>query len=308
MAAGGPMKKLVRWILNAVATLLGLVLAAVTAIYLISEVRFNRSYQVAVEAVEIPNDPQAIAYGEHIASIRGCKACHGADLSGQIEFEDPMVGVIANANLTRGRGSEVVNYTVEDWVRSIRHGVGPDGKPLIIMPSNQHLAMSDDDLGALLAYIQSLPPVDKELPELRLALFPRAMYVLGPMDFLVPAELIDHDAPRPPAPEPGVTAEYGEYLAGLCSLCHGPGFSGGPIPGTPPDDPPALNLTPAGGLAAWSLEDFLTAMRTGVTPGGRQLRDEYMPYESLFADMTDEEWQAIWLYLQSLPAREYGNR
>jgi mono/diheme cytochrome c family protein len=193
-------------------------------------------------------------------------------------------------------------------VRAIRHGIGPDGKPLLIMPSQQHYAMSDEDLGALLAYIQSLPPVDNELPELELALFPRLMYVACPMDFLVPAEFIDHDAPRPPAPERGATAEYGEYLAGLCSLCHGPGFSGGPIPGTPPDDPPALNITPAGEIGAWSFEGFLTAMRTGVTPSGRQLDDTYMPYASLFGDMTDEEWEAIWLYLQTLPLREYGNR
>jgi hypothetical protein len=219
-----------------------------------------------------------------------------------------MVGVIANANLTGGQGSEVANYTTEDWVRSIRHGVGPDGKPLLIMPSNQHWVMSDEDLGALLAYIQSLPPVDNELPELELALLPRAMFVAGPMDFLVPAEQIDHDAPRPPAPQRGVTAAYGQYLAGLCTLCHGPGFSGGPIPGTPPDDPPALNLTPAGELSGWTLHDFLTAMRTGVTPGSRQLRDEYMPYQTLFGEMTDEEWEAIWLYLQTLPPREYGNR
>jgi hypothetical protein len=176
------------------------------------------------------------------------------------------------------------------------------------MPSQQNYTMSDEDLGALLAYIQSLPPVDNELPELELALFPRLMYVAGPMDFLVPAELIDHDAPRPPAPERGVTAEYGEYLAGLCTICHGPGFSGGPIPGTPPDDPPALNITPAGEIGAWDFEGFLTAMRTGITPSGRQLDDTYMPYASLFGDMTDEEWEAIWLYLQTLPPKEYGNR
>ena len=302
------MRKLLTWIAVAVGALIGFVLLTTAAVYVISEIRFNRTYDVQVEPVPVPDDPESISYGEHIASIRGCKACHGADLSGEIEFQDPMVGVIANANLTGGRGSEVADYTVEDWVRAIRHGIGPDGKPLLIMPSNQHYAMSDEDLGALLAYIRSLPPIDNELPELKLALLPRAMYVLGPMDFLVPAELIDHDAPRPIPPERGVTAEYGEYLAGLCSLCHGPGFSGGPIPGTPPDDPPALNLTPGGELAGWTFDDFLTAMRTGVTPGGHQLRDEYMPYESLFGDMTDEEWEAIWLYLKTLPPKEYGNR
>jgi cytochrome c553 len=302
------MKKVLKWLGVALGGLVGLILLVVAAVYTISTFRFNHTYEVQVAPVAIPTDAESIAYGEHIANIRGCKGCHGEDLSGEIEFQDPLVGVIANANLTGGEGSEVVDYTSEDWARSIRHGVGPDGKPLIIMPSQQHYAMSDEDLGALLAYIQSLPPVDNELPELKLSLFPRLMYVAGPMDFLVPAELIDHEAPRPTAPERGVSAEYGAYLAGLCSLCHGPGFSGGPLPGTPPDDPPALNLTPAGALQHWTFEEFLAAMRTGVTPDGRQLRDEFMPYQSLFGDMTDEEWEAIWLYLQTLPPREYGNR
>jgi cytochrome c553 len=304
------MKKVLKRIGFALGGLMGLILLAVAAVYVISTFRFNRTYEVQGEAVAIPTDPESIEYGEHVASIRGCKACHGNDLSGQIEFQDPMVGVIANANLTGGAGSEVVDYTVEDWDRAIRHGVGPDGKPLIIMPSQQHYAMSNEDLGALLAFIQSLPPVDNEVPELRLSLIPRLMYVTGPMDFLVPAERIDHDAPRPPAPERAVTAEYGAYLAGLCSLCHGPTFSGGYLPGIPPapGEPPPLNLTPAGALQHWTFEDFLTAMRTGVTPGGRQLDDEWMPYQTLFGDMTDEEWEAIWLYLQTLPPREYGNR
>ena len=302
------MKKVLKWIGIGLMVLLGLTVLGVVAVYALSEYRFNRTYEIQVEPVAIPAAPEAIAYGEHVASIRGCKACHGDDLSGQIEFQDSMVGVIANANLTRGQGSEVTDYTIESWVRAIRHGIGPDGKPLLIMPSHEHHVMNDEDLGALLAYIQSVPPVNNELPELQLAFFPRLMYVAGPMDFLVPAELIDHDAPRPSAVERGTTAEYGAYLAGLCRVCHGPGFSGGPIPGMSPEDPPALNLTPAGRLSAWSFEEFLTAMRTGVTPDNRQLRDEFMPYQSLFADMTDDEWEAIWLYLQTLPPRDIGNR
>jgi cytochrome c553 len=304
------MKKGLKWLGVALGGVMGLILLAAAAVYAVSSYRFNRIYEVKVAPVPVPTDAESIAYGEHIANIRGCKGCHGEDLSGEIEFQDPLVGVIANANLTGGQGSGVVDYTGEDWARAIRHGVGPDGKPLIIMPSQQHYTMSDEDLGALLAYIQSLPPVDNILPELQLALFPRLMYVAGPMDFLVPAELIDHNAPRPPAPERGVSAEYGAYLAGLCSLCHGPGFSGGYIPGIPPapGEPPPLNLTPAGALQHWTFEEFLTAMRSGVTPDGRRLRDEFMPYQSLFGDMTDDEWEAIWLYLQTLPPTEYGNR
>jgi cytochrome c553 len=304
------MRKIFIWIGIVIGGLVGLLLIAAGVVYVVSEARFNRKYDIQVEPVSIPADADSIAYGEHIASIRGCKACHGEDLSGEIEFEDPMVGLIANANLTGGSGSEVINYTTEDWDRAIRHGVGQDGKPLLIMPSNQHSVMSDEDLGALLAYIQSLPPVDNQLPDIKIALIPRLMYLAGPMDFLVPAELIDHTAARPPGPKRGVTVEYGAYLAGLCSLCHGPGFSGGYLPGVPPEpgEPPPLNLTPGGELTGWTFEDFLTTMRTGTTPSGRRLNEDYMPYQTLFGEMTDEEWQAIWLFLQTLPPKEFGNR
>ncbi|MGB7094287.1 MAG: cytochrome c, partial [Anaerolineales bacterium] len=269
--------------------------------------RFNRTYDIQFEAVVIPTDEASIEYGERVAAIRSCMACHGDDLAGQIEFEDPTVGRIANANLTSGEGGIGAAYRDEDWVRAIRHGLTPDGKPILIMPAHTMFPMSDEDLGAVIAYVKSIPPVNKErLPE-SLSLLPRLMFVAGQMDFLVPAELIDHDSPRPAAPARSATAEYGEYLAGLCTLCHGPGFSGGPIPGTPPSDPPASNLTPAGRFQNWTLEQFITAMRTGATPGGPQLRDEFMPYP-VFVDMTDDELDAIWLYLLSLPPTEYGNR
>lgn len=305
------MRKILRWIAIVLGGLAVLFLVAAGTVYAWSEARFRRTYSIQVTPVTVPTDADSIAYGEHIAHIRGCKACHGDDLSGRIEADDPMIGRIANANLTGGAGSEVIGYTVEDWDRAIRHGVGPDGTPLIIMPSRQHNIMSDEDLGALVAYLRSLPPVDNELPELELSLIIRTFYVATGMEgLIVPAEAIDHDAPRPPSPTRGVTAEYGQYLAGLCSLCHGEGLSGGYIPGVPPapGEPPPLNLTPAGELSGWTFDDFLTAMRNGVTPGGRQLDGDWMPYETIFGDMTDEEWEAIWLFLQTLPPREFGTR
>jgi len=301
------MRKILKWIGFVIGGLVVLILVAAGVVYILSEAHFNKTYEVKVGAVPIPTDPESIAYGEHIARIRGCKGCHGEDLSGQIEIESPMIGVIANANLTGGEGSEVINYSDEDWVRSIRHGVGPDGKPLIIMPSQLHNVMSDEDLGAMLAYIKSLPPVDNQLPELKISLVMRAIYLSGKLDMVVPAELIDHNAPRPISPARGATAEYGKYLTGLCTLCHGEGFSGGPLPVPEPGAPPPLNLTRGGELIGWTSEDFKTALRTGVTPSGHQLNDEYMPWKTLFQYMTDEELESIWLYLQSLPPMEYGN-
>ena len=66
----------------------------------------------------------------------------------------------------------------------------------------------------------------------------------------------------------------------------------------------APNLTRGGEMVGWSEEQFITTIRTGVTPGGKQLID-FMPWK-YFGQMTDEELSAVWMYLQSLPALPQG--
>ncbi len=112
---------------------------------------------------------------------------------------------------------------------------------------------------------------------------------------LLAAEVIDHDAARPASPEPGVTVEYGRYLSASCTVCHGEDFAGGSGAGA------GLNLTGGGDLASWTEDDFLTTLRTGVTPLGDRLNPELMPWERI-SQMTDDELRAIWLYLQTLTA------
>jgi Cytochrome c len=132
---------------------------------------------------------------------------------------------------------------------------------------------------------------------------------LAPAITFIPAELIPHDAARPVAPEPGITPEYGEYLTHSCKVCHGISMSGGPIPGFPASWPPAPNLTFGDGsaLPAWNEAGFMETLRTGVTPEGRQIRGEYMPWTS-YQFMSDDELKAVWVYLRSLPELDYGSR
>jgi mono/diheme cytochrome c family protein len=208
-------------------------------------------------------------------------------------------------NLTAGTGGVGANNTDEDWVRAIRHGVGHDGRGLLLMPSRDFYSLSDEDLGFLIAYLKTLPPVDSELPSTAPGPLGRVMLALGqfPPEATNPDVLvIDHNGPRPVSPQPGVTVEYGKYLASTCTLCHGANFNGGTI--RTDAEYLAPNLTPGGEMAFWSEEDFITTLRTGVTPGGKQLKDA-MPWK-YFGQMTDDELKAVWLYLQSLPALEQG--
>ena len=254
--------------------------------------RLSRVYEVPVGAIEIPTNRASIERGQHLVNtVLFCKECHGDDLGGKLQFNDPLTGKISAKNLTRGKGGINSEMSAEGWVLAIRHGVDEDGTPLIEMPSESFYSLSDADLGAIIAYLESLPPVDNELPERRLGPFYQLTILSNPS--LIPAEVIDHFGPRPRAPDPGVTAEYGEYLATACRICHGPNLSGGPSAGA------GLDLTGGGNLPKWTEAQFLHALKTGETPRGEELDPRLMPWKRV-GGLADEELRAIWLYLQSL--------
>jgi mono/diheme cytochrome c family protein len=173
------------------------------------------------------------------------------------------------------------------------------------MPSEEYYYFSDADLGAVIAYLKTLPPVDNVLPSNELRPLGRALVAFG--EITPSADTIDHTAPRPTAPPPGVTAAYGAYLAetGGCRGCHGPGLSGGPLPGGPPDTPVPTNISPAG-IGSWTEADFFRALRTGARPDGSRI-DPFMPW-GYTSQMTDDEIRAVWLYLQTVPPKPTGNR
>ena len=303
------MSALRKWAWRIFGGIAGVVLLGTVIAFVLSQLRISRSYAVPDEPVAIPSDAAAIARGEHLATIGRCIDCHSPSLAGRMLYESAMIGRFLAPNLTRGNGGAAARFTDRDWIRAIRHGVRPDGTPLFVMPADESYPLSDADLGFLIAYLKSVPAVDNELPASTISPIGRLAITLMPEIRILSAEWIDHLAPRPAAPERGVTPEYGKYLAVKCIGCHGPNLSGGKIPGTPPDWPPALNLTPYPGaaLAQWSEAEFDQAMRLGITPRGNTMNNKYMPWK-VIGQMSDDERRALWLYLKSLPPAPYGSR
>lgn len=327
------MKGFFKWLGITAGGLAALVLVSLLWTYFSSEARLNRVYVIADERVLIPADEASVARGRHIFQFRGCQACHSAwadvegpseegeaahmglpaqqipEMEGNVYLQDPAIGNVNASNLTSGKGGVAAQYDDRTWVKAIRHGIRPDGTPLLFMPSTEFYFLSDEDLGAVIAYINSRPAADHELPRSSLSLIGRLVMTLVKDITFIPAELIPHDAVRPAAPEPGITPQYGEYLTYSCKVCHGLTMSGGPIPGFPSSWPPALNLTFGEGSALpnWTEQGFMDTLRTGKTPEGRELRSQYMPWKS-YRYMDDQELRAVWVYLQSLPPKAIGNR
>lgn len=292
------MKNVIKWIGIVLGSLIGLVLVVVVVLYLMGNARLHKTYGFPPSNITIPTDADSIAYGKHRAESL-CEGCHGKDLSGINNwFNAGPLGTIDSANLTSGEGGVGKTFTDEDFVRALRHGIDPNGKPLFMPAIPSTAQLSDQDLGSVIAYVKSVSPVDHKTNGQHFKPLAKILLAAGMLGKL-PVEAVSHEI-HVTAPDRGVTAEYGAYLMNTndCHACHGPNLNGGPFP-----DPTIKiitpNLTPGGELGAWNEEQFLNTIRTGVTPSGHQLSD-HMPWKT-YKLMTDDELKAIFKYLGSMP-------
>jgi mono/diheme cytochrome c family protein len=293
------MPKVLRVIVIVGGAVLAFVVLGMVAVWFMGGRALERAYALPAESLALPTDSAALVEGERQATLLGCSDCHGANLAGSM-FIDAMPFVSLPApNLTTGEGGVGAAYSAADFEHAIRHGIDRNGQALMIMPSYEYNHFADDDIGRLIAFLQAAPPVNNALP-------PRTVGLIGRMiagvatGGLLPAARIDQTEPHPVTVQRATTAEYGAYLARPCAGCHGPDFAGARVPGTGPEVPPASNLTSdaATGLGTWSETDFATALREGIRPDGSYL-NAAMPSRA-YALFTDEEVQAVWLFLRTL--------
>ena len=295
-------RKFLKWTLLLISVLI--ILIALTAWWLISDTNkaMEKTYQVEPAMIQIPTDSASLARGAKWTRVL-CVSCHGDQLQGKTMFEDPDIGRIDASNLTSGIGGIGREYTDIDWIRAIKHGVKKTGHGAFVMPSKDFSYMGDEDLGCLIGYLKSLPPVDHTTNPPDLTAMAKVLAAMGAFGELFAAEVIDHNQGSAYVPEPGPTVEYGTYLVNVygCRSCHGMTLNGGKDPN--PNAPFGPNITPGGNPGHWSEQDFIHTMRTGITPEGKKLNAEFMPWKGLSA-MDEDELLAVYYHLRALPALE----
>ncbi|HEY9259337.1 cytochrome c [Chitinophaga sp.] len=256
----------------------------------------NKQYSVQVREIPIPEDSASIAAGKHLYEIKGCGECHGADLSGKVFVNDPAIGRIAGTNLTYGKGGLAADFDNKAWLKAMRHGLNAENKTLLLMPSEDYNRLDDHDIAAIIAFCKAQPKIDLPSVAIKIGPMGKVLSVLGKMP-LFPAEYIDHSRQQPALVAKGPTADYGKYLSASCTGCQKTTLTGGdnPVPG----GAPVANITGSGRIGKWSKDEFITALRSGKTPEGKQLLVKDMPW-TMTARYTDDELIALYLYLRSL--------
>lgn len=297
------------WIKSVAAAIAALVLLALAVLALgvaLGERKMARTLTVPASPVNVRLDAAHIEHGRYLFSTRGCADCHGANGAGK-EVVNGGGALVVSPNITRGGGGVTASYTMIDWVRTLRHGVKPDGTPVMVMPSEDYNRLTDEDTSALISYAQQLQPVPGKEASIRLPWIYKVQYGFGVIRDA--AEKIDHALPPAAQHTVAATVVHGAYVANSCISCHGARLSGGKIPGSPPEWPPAANLTPGTGSVMGqypTAQAFKAMLRSGRRPDGSAV-SPVMPFASL-GEMNDVDIDALHAYLATLPPRAAGQQ
>ncbi len=288
-------------ILKVAGIILGLLVVLVaglyTKAYINVENRRNTHYRVSIQPLALKKDSAQLTLGARLVKAKGCEDCHGQDLGGKVFIDDPKLAYIIAPNLTKGDGGLPKDHNTEDWILALKHGIRRNEKPLLIMPAHEFTLLSEYDMGAIIAYCSDLPKIDRVFPKDN-SLGPLAYFLtdLGKLP-LFPAEMINHERVLVKEVKAEVSAEFGKYISTSCIGCHRENMKGGdPIA---PGFPQVADISATGNLGKWTDEQFINTLRTGVTPEGKVLNPQEMPW-TMAKEFTDVELKALHLYLNSI--------
>jgi len=261
--------------------------------------------------------PQRLARGHYLANaVSGCSYCHsehdwskpeqpilpGREGVGELMPFSGLPGRIIAPNLTPDGQTGAGAWTDDQLARSIREGIGHDGRALFpLMAYPRFRSMSDEDLASVIVYLRSLPPVHHVLPT---------------TEIIFPVKYLIRNVPEPlttPVSQPSHSdrVAWGQYLVtiGGCEDCHTPqdahgqeiagmNFAGGAVLEDPGIKAAVANITSdATGISYYDEAMFLKAMRTGSV-GARKL-SPIMPY-AFYGNMTDDDLKAVFAYLRTV--------
>lgn len=289
------MRKLAFGCLAIIGILVVVLVVGIAGIWINANRQLTATVTRGVPNVQVQTTPDKIARGRYLVStVPGCAGCHASNsqadppvLDGGVLEDAAALGYFPAPNLTPG--GRLKNWSDGEIARAITEGISKDGRPLIIMPSENFKELSQDDLTAVIAYLRSMPSVDRELGNVSLS--PLGIILLGTGQ--VPTSVQQPYQSKPPI-QAGPTKEFGTYLVTIagCRDCHGKNLDGKDQPPGPPPGP-TLQI-----VKTWTDQQFLTTLRTGKDPSGKSLDPNLMPWQQ-FGKLSDNDLKAIYEYLRS---------
>ena len=262
---------------------------------------------------------EQIARGKYVfGAAAGC-GCHTVAKqplnAGGRKYDGPF-GTVYSSNITPDPTTGIGKWTDEQIVTATRSGRRPNGERIIpVHPYTVFNGMAEQDLKDVVAYLRSVPPINRATPAKKISV-PMFESVFLPAWLATFAAI---ESPPKSAATSGVAR--GEYLTRAvshCGECHTPRtmtmavdntrFLAGNQKGKGPEGSAVPNITPdrETGLGSWTEEQITDYLGTGNKPDGDVaggLMMEVIEGSSAgYKDLTKADRQAIAKYLKSVPA------
>lgn len=268
-------------------------------------------------AVDASAQDDLVERGEYLLHAGGCITCHTEDsddaapLAGGRAMESPF-GTFYSPNITPDPDTGIGDWSDDEFVLAFWEGVNPDGEHYYpAFPYTSYTGVSREDLLAMKAYLFSLEPVQKEIPEHDLAWYMSSRLAAGSW------KKVNFSAARF-VPDAARDEQWnrGAYLVrhlGHCGECHTPRNDLGvmqldrELGGSKLGDEDVPNITPhrSDGIGRWSTSDIEYFLDIGMLPDGDFTGSSMGDViEDNTSNLTREDRLAIAAYLKSLPPLE----
>ena len=116
--------------------------------------------------------PEQVDAGARLATAGNCAACHsrpdGRPYAGGLPISTSF-GTIYATNITPDREAGIGGWTLQAFTRAMREGTASDGTQLYpAFPYDHYTKLTDDDVGALYAYLMTRDPAPDHPPQTKL--------------------------------------------------------------------------------------------------------------------------------------------
>ena len=136
-------------------------------------------FEFPKEPIPLPDTTNQIAWGKYIALYQyECYSCHSKDFAkNDYHFPEKSPGFfgggnemnqldgspISTLNITPDKETGIGNWSEEDFAKAVRTGVVPNGQPELHYPMIQFSGLTDNEVSAIYAYLQTVPPIKNKV-------------------------------------------------------------------------------------------------------------------------------------------------
>lgn len=132
--------------------------------------------------IPMPDTSNSVEWGRYMAYNMDCFSCHSADFkSNDFQYPERSAGyfgggnkpldlegqVMLTPNLTPDKETGIGNWTKQQFINAVKSGK-VEGQEALRYPMNPYVRLSDQEVGAIYDYLQTIPAISNKVERSRL--------------------------------------------------------------------------------------------------------------------------------------------